>query len=106
MSKHSQSDAARKMMFSPAAVIENNPPSYLGDGNNLVDKTVEKTYTNQNQTLIVESHFDGAETVCNLLKRFLLEQASSRTKVAKAMFPQYNDSGNTVVAASTKEDSV
>lgn len=106
MSRHSQSDAARKMMFYPAAVIESNPPSYLGDGNNLVDKTVEKTYTNQNQTLIVESHFDGAETVYNLLKRFLLEQVSSKTKAAKAMFPRYNDSDNTVVAASTKEDSI
>lgn len=71
-----------------------------------MDKTVEKTYTDQNRTLIVESHFDGAETVCDLLKRFLLEQASSRTKAAQAMFPQYNDPGNTAVAASTKEDSV
>lgn len=87
-------------------MIERAASSYAGEGNNAVDKAVERTYSNKNQSLVVESHFVGNESVCSLLKRFLQEQAASENRVANAASTQDADSSNTAVAASAKEGGV
>lgn len=97
-------DTAGKAIFPTAAVIENRNPSYVGDGNKQVDKISETTYTNEAQSVTVESYFVGTDSIHNLLKRFLQEQFNAKSRVANIVDLQYNCLGNTVVAASTKED--
>lgn len=92
-----------KVFYPVIAVIENGKLSYAGDGNKQMDKTGERIYTNETQSLFVESYFVGTDSVHNLLKRFLKEQNNHEIKVANTMPPQYNEPSNTVVAASTKE---
>ena len=94
-----------KAIFPVMVVIENGKLSYAGDGNRQMDKTSERIYTNGTQSLCVESHFVGTDSIHNLLKRFLKEQNNHEIKVANATPPQYNKFSNTVVAASAKEGS-
>lgn len=82
--------------FPTGFLIKNNVSSYIGDGNSQVDKVRENTYTSNNQSLTVESHFLGTDSIHNLLKRFLSD-------IANTTPPMYNGSSDTVVAASTKE---
>lgn len=85
-----------KTRFPTLFLIEGNTSSYIDDGCSQVDKARGNTYTSNNESLTVESHFIGVDSIHNLLKQFLFD-------IANAMPPQYNDSSNTVVAASTKE---
>ena len=77
--------------------------SYAGDGNNQMDKASGNTYTNGDQSITIESCFIGTNSIHNLLKQFIKEQNNVKIEVANTTPPQYNDSGNTVVAASAKE---
>lgn len=92
-----------KAIFPIMIVIGDSKLSYAGDGNRQMDKTSERTYTNEMQSLTVESRFVGTDSIHNLLKRFLKEQCNPKIEVANTTPPQYNNSSNTVVAASTKE---
>lgn len=87
-----------------AVIMDGKTPSYIGSGNSMTDKNHTAHYSQNNQSLYIESEFSDRNTIQDLIKDYLSEERYRKLKVDGLTAQGYNVHSNKAVVTSEKEE--
>lgn len=92
------------MTFPLAVIMDKRTPSYNRSGNSMTDKNYTAHYTQNNQSLYIESGFSDRYTIQDLIKDYIVEERYRKLRVDGTTEQRYNKYSNKAVVTSEKEE--